>query len=193
MLLKFVIILVTLQSLFGYRRFLQSHSTHYRRIKSALASTTDNSPEIKSSRTFFEQIGTASIASAAVVAATTVNAAVGMKQLSAPDGDRTFVYKDGAALNRTGVVDSEGLPLVYDRALIEAYWRKQSGALSKRWTEFLQLSVPFLTKVVSLLVSGGLGDLKANSALLARDARIIIEKLVSELYHISLFICSFFH
>ena len=180
MLFKFVITFAIFYNfhVYGYRHFgIMSSDQHYRKQKLIFASSVDDkSPEVKSS--FFEKIGSASIASAAVIAATSVNAAVGMKQLTAPDGDRTFVYKDGASENRTGIVDSAGLPLIYDKTLIEAYWRKQSGALSKRWTEFLQLSVPFLTKVISLLVSGGIGDLKANSAPLARDARIIIEKLV---------------
>jgi hypothetical protein len=166
----------------GYKyivpRILTISSQYSKQKQNILSSSQVDDKSVDTKPNFMEKFSSASIASAAVFAATSVNAAVGMKQLTAPDGDRTFVYKDGASENRTGIVDSAGLPLVYDKALIEAYWRKQSGALSKRWTEFLQLSVPFLTKVVSLLVSGGIGELKANSAPLAKDARIIIEKLV---------------
>lgn len=181
-----IILVISHKSINGYRIFSQKSSNHHniRHKYSILASSVDDKTTEKSAnKNFFEKLGSASIASAAVMAATSVNAAVGMKQLSAPDGERTFVYMDGASENRTGVIDSAGLPLVYDKTLIEAYWRKQSGALSKRWTEFLQLSVPFLTKIVSILVSGGLEDLKSNSAPLAKDARIIIEKLVSWKYY----------
>ena len=128
-------------------------------------------------RNFVDQLGTAGIASAAVVAASAVNAAVGMRTLSAPDTDKTYVYRDGAAADRVGVVDSVGLPLIYDKDLIQEYWKKQSGALSRRWAEFLGYTVPFLTRIVTILVSGGAGELKNNGAELARDARIIFEKL----------------
>ena len=128
-------------------------------------------------RSMVDQIGTASIASAAIVAASAVNAAVGMRALSAPDTTRTYVYRDGSSENRTGLVDSVGLPLVYDKDLIQAYWKKQSGALSQRWTEFLGYTVPYLTKIITLLITGGVDELKKNSAPLAKDARIIFEKL----------------
>lgn len=141
-----------------------------------LFSSTTADSEIKS-RNFVDQLGTASLASAAVVAAAAVNTAVGMRQLSAPDTARTYVYRDGASVNRTGVVDSVGLPLVYDKDLIQAYWKKQSGALSQRWAEFLGYAVPYLTKIITILISGGVDELKNNGATLARDARIIFEKL----------------
>lgn len=128
-------------------------------------------------RSITEKMTSASIASAAVVAAAAVNAAVSMKTLSAPDTDKTFVFRDGASENRTGIVDEVGLPLIYDKELIQMYWKKQGGALTQRWTEFLGYSVPYLTKVVTLIVSGGTPALKENSATLARDARIIFEKL----------------
>lgn len=49
--------------------------------------------------------------------------------------------------------------------------------MSKRWTEFLRLSVPFLVRVATLLVQGGVDALGENDASLARDAREICEKL----------------
>ena len=60
---------------------------------------------------------------------------------------------DGArpAGQRPVAVDEEGLPLVYDKTAIQAFWDKQGGALQKRWAEFLGLSVPFLTRVATLL------------------------------------------
>ena len=101
-----------------------------------------------------------------------------MRPLSAPDSEKTYVYRDGAALNRAGKVDEFGLPLVYDKELIQAYWQTQGSALTSRWTEFLGYAVPFLTRVITILVAGGSGELKKNGASLAKDARIIFEKLV---------------
>ena len=101
-----------------------------------------------------------------------------MRPLSAPDSEKTYVYRDGAAMNRAGKIDEFGLPLIYDKDLIEAYWKTQGSALSSRWTEFLGYAVPFLTRIITLLVSGGSGELKKNGASLAKDARIIFEKLV---------------
>lgn len=129
------------------------------------------------SRSMAEQVTTASLASAAVIAAAAVNAAVGMRQLTAPDVSKSFVFKDGASTNRTGIVDEVGLPLVYDKNLIQEYWKKQGSALTQRWTEFLGYAVPYLTKVITLLVSGGADELKRNGGVLAKDARIIFEKL----------------
>lgn len=128
-------------------------------------------------RSMGDQVTAAGIASAAVVAAAAVNAAVGMRQLSAPDSDKSFVYKDGAAADRVGKVDEFGLPLVYDKDLIQKYWQKQGSALTQRWTEFLGYAIPFLTKIITIVVSGGPSELKNNGASLAKDARIIFEKL----------------
>jgi predicted unusual protein kinase regulating ubiquinone biosynthesis (AarF/ABC1/UbiB family) len=66
---------------------------------------------------------------------------------------------------------------VYDAAAIQAFWAKQGGALQRRWGEFLSLSVPFLTRVATLSITGGAAELSKNEASLARDARVIIEKL----------------
>jgi hypothetical protein len=128
-------------------------------------------------KNMLEQLSAAGIASAAVVAAAAVNTAVGMRPLSAPDSEKTYVYRDGAALNRTGIVDEFGLPLVYDKDLIQAYWATQGSALTSRWAEFLGYAVPFLTRVITIVVAGGNGELKNNGASLAKDARIIFEKL----------------
>lgn len=118
--------------------------------------------------------GAQSLAASAAVAAAAANAAVSMKKLEAPDTAKTYIVKDSA---RQGLVDEEGLPVVYDKDLIEAYWRKEDGALQKRWREFLGESVPFLTKTAALLVKGGADELKANDKDLARDARKSMEKL----------------
>eukprot|EP01039_Chlorochromonas_danica_P002685 gene2685-2934_t len=157
-------------SSWAYRFSLSA--SKYARTSRLLMST-----DVKKDRNLVNQVSSASIASAAAVAAAAVNAAVSMRPLSAPDGSKTFVFKDGAAANRTGKVDEVGLPLIYDKELIEAYWKKQGSALSRRWTEFLGYSVPYLTKVITMVVSGGSEELKANSGVLAKDARLIFEKL----------------
>uniref|UniRef100_A0A7S4L0S1 Protein kinase domain-containing protein n=1 Tax=Guillardia theta TaxID=55529 RepID=A0A7S4L0S1_GUITH len=115
-----------------------------------------------------------SLATSAAIAAAAVNAAVSMRKLEAPDVDKTYIVKDK---ERQGAVDEEGLPIVYDKELIEAYWRKQDGALQKRWREFLSVSVPFLTKMITMLVRGGVDELKKNEVDLAREARQNLEKL----------------
>jgi hypothetical protein len=88
-------------------------------------------------RSVVEQMSTASIASAAVVAAAAVNAAVGMRTLAAPDNTKSYVYMNGASEDRAGKVDEAGLPIIYDKDLIQAYWKKQGSAVTQRWAEFL--------------------------------------------------------
>lgn len=127
----------------------------------------------------FNQLQSSGLATAAVVAATAVNAAVSMRPLSAPDDSvKSYVKRDEASEGRIGMVDEVGLPYIYDRVLIEKYWSKQgSAALNSRWSEFLGYAVPFLTKIVTLLVRGGSDELRKNSKELSRSARLIMEKL----------------
>jgi len=103
-----------------------------------------------------------------------VSTAVRMKGIEAPDGDSSFVALDQ---ERRGLVDTEGLPLVYDKELIQKYWLSQGSALQQRWTEFLGYSVPYLTRVAGMMITGGVDELNKNDEVLARDARIIFEKL----------------
>ena len=123
---------------------------------------------------------TAAGTGAAIMAATAaVNSAISMRELRAPDVDnvKSFVWRDGAIDGRKGKVDEYGLPLVYDKDLIEQYWRGQNNALTSRWTEFLSVSVPFITRVLTIVIGQGAGELKAQSGSLARDARERMEKL----------------
>ena len=119
------------------------------------------------------------VAGNAAVAVVEVSKAVRMRGVEAPDVQKSFVAKGGAEVDLDGpvAVDEEGLPLVYDKTAIQAFWDKQGGALQKRWAEFLGLSVPFLTRVATLSITGGAAELARNDRSLARDARIIIEKL----------------
>ena len=121
------------------------------------------------------QMGTitgAATAAAAVIEET--SRAVASKGIEAPDAGRSFVSMDA---DRAGLVDDEGLPLIYDKDAIQKYWSTQGGALQQRWAEFLGVTVPFITRVAGLLISGGTDALEENSADLARDARVNLEKL----------------
>mmetsp|Transcript_27839 Transcript_27839/g.78739 ORF Transcript_27839/g.78739 Transcript_27839/m.78739 type:complete len:320 (-) Transcript_27839:1404-2363(-) len=116
------------------------------------------------------------VATSAAIAVTEVSKAVGMRGVEAPSVDKTFVAFDEND-SRIGLVDESGLPLVYDQKLIQEYWRAQGGALQERWSQFARLSVPFLTKVAAIGIQGGAEGLERNGAVLARDARRIMEKL----------------
>ncbi|KAJ8609545.1 hypothetical protein CTAYLR_006042 [Chrysophaeum taylorii] len=128
---------------------------------------------MSSTRAPAERLAAAGAVSAASVAAAAVNQAVEMSTLSGFDASRSYV-----AISGDGGIDEEtGLPLSYDKGAIEKYWREQGSALQQRWSEFLRLSVPFLLRVATMLVQGGVEELSANDASLAREARIICEKL----------------
>ena len=164
------------------RGVVRSSATFLSTLSMASTTTTGAETEIPSrspipSKSVQNQISSGGVAAAATVAAAAVNAAVSLKTLDAPDVVRSYVYRDGAAENRTGMVDDVGLPLVYDKDLIQSYWKKQGSALTQRWTEFLGYAVPFLTRVLTIVVSGGTPELKNQGATLAKDAREIFEQL----------------
>ena len=114
------------------------------------------------------------VASNAAIAVAEVSKAVRMRGVEAPDTSKSYVVLDQA---NSGAVDADGLPLVYNKEAIQRYWDKEGGALQRRWGEFLGLSVPFLTRVATLSVTGGAAELSRNDRSLAHDARVIIEKL----------------
>jgi predicted unusual protein kinase regulating ubiquinone biosynthesis (AarF/ABC1/UbiB family) len=99
---------------------------------------------------------------------------VNSEGVEAPEALSNFVSVD---LSREGLVDDDGLPLVYDKAAIQAYWEKQGLALQQRWLEFLGVAVPFFTRLAGLLIRGGTDALQEEAASLAQDAREGIEKL----------------
>lgn len=134
----------------------------------ALFSTRTDAPGVT------DRLAGAGMVTAASVAAAAVNQAVSMSSLNAPDVSQSQVARAEGVVE----IDEEtGLPLAYDKDLIEKYWRSQGSSLQQRWSEFLSLSVPFLLRVATLLVQGGADELSANDASLARDAREICEKL----------------
>ena len=74
-----------------------------------------------------------------------------MKSLEAPDVKKSYIALD---VNNTGALDEEGLPLVYDKDLIQQYWSKERGALNRRWGVFVGKAVPFLIENGDTLYSG---------------------------------------
>jgi hypothetical protein len=98
-----------------------------------------------------DRMANSGIAGAAAVAAAAVNAAVSMKSLEAPDVEKSYVSLDKTQKE----IDEEGLPLVYDKELIQQYWSKERGALNQRWAYFVGKAVPFLTKMTTLFIRDG--------------------------------------
>ena len=119
-----------------------------------------------------KQARSTGVASAAAMAAAAVNAAVSMRSLEAPSSSKTYISMDKTAQE----IDEEGLPLVYDKDLIEAYWSKERGALNKRWGYFVGKAVPFLTKLTTLFIRDGKIQEKEIPAL-SRQARMDLQDL----------------
>jgi len=82
----------------------------------------------------------AAVTAAANAAIAAAEATAG-DSVRAPDAAKTYVSLDSTGTNTVG---EDGLPEVYDAALIEKYWRAQGSALQSRWTEFVGVAVPFL-------------------------------------------------
>jgi len=121
---------------------------------------------------FSERFTNSGVASAAAVATAAVNAAVSMKTLEAPDVEKSYISLD----KTKNELDEEGLPLVYDKELIEQYWSKERGALNQRWGYFVSKAVPFLTKMTTLFIRDGkITDNEIPG--LSRQARIDLQDL----------------
>lgn len=114
-----------------------------------------------------------SAVSAATSAAIAAAEAGTAPTIHAPDERKTYV-----SINNTdNAMTSDGLPEVYDAKLIEAYWRSQGSALQQRWTEFLRIAVPYITRFTTLGLTGGVEALEREAASLAKDARKHMEHL----------------
>jgi len=122
--------------------------------------------------TMREKVANSGIASAAAMATAAVNAAVAMKSLEAPDVGKTYVAIDKS----TQELDEDGLPMVYDKDLIERYWSTQKGQLNQRWTLFVSKAVPFLTKLTTLFIRDGKIE-DSEIPALSRQARLAMEDL----------------
>ena len=103
-----------------------------------------------SEATFSDRLTNSGVASAAALATAAVNAAVSMKTLEAPDVAKSYI-----SLDTNKELDGDGLPLVYDKDAIEKYWKKEKGALNKRWGYFVGKAVPFLTRLTTLFIKDG--------------------------------------
>ena len=112
-----------------------------------------------------------------------MNAAVSMKTLSAPDVGKSYVSLDKSQQE----IDEEGLPLVYDKDAIEAYWSKERNALNKRWGYFVGKAVPFITKLTTLFIRDGKIVDKEIPAL-SRQARMDLQDLGPTFIKVS-FVC----
>ena len=147
----------------------------YREAIAAEAMATKYQPvENKSSSTgasFTERVTNSGVASAAAMATAAVNAAVAMKTLEAPDVTKSYI-----SLDSNKELDEDGLPLVYDKEAIEIYWKKEKGALNKRWGVFVGKAVPFLTRMTTLFIKDGKIDEKYIPELSER-ARIDLQDL----------------
>ena len=133
---------------------------------------TTSEPEKEKPLTFTDRITNSGVASAAAMATAAVNAAVAMKSLEAPDVEKSYI-----ALDKTQKeLDEEGLPLVYDKDLIQQYWSKERGALNQRWAYFVKKAVPFLTKMVTLFIRDG-KIAEDEIPALSRQARMDLQDL----------------
>lgn len=112
------------------------------------------------------------IASTAAAAAAAVNATISSETMSAPTTSaKSFLSRSDLP---EAPIDPDGLPLVYDRAAIETYWRRSRTALQSRWAEFLTVSLPLLTRLLTYTLRGTLTD---NVGSLAGQARQGAERL----------------
>jgi hypothetical protein len=71
-------------------------------------------------------------------------------------------------------VDDEGLPVVYDEVAIAQFWSTRPGELATRWAKFAAVSVPWLTRLANVFVTG---QLEARQRELAADAVDNLEAL----------------
>ena len=148
----------------------QSEPKKEESMSSTTTSINDSSASGGSS--FGDRIANSGAASAAAMATAAVNAAVAMKSLEAPDVSKSYIALD----KDNNALDEDGLPLVYDKDLIEQYWRKERGALNKRWSYFVGKAVPFLTRLVGLFIADGKIEEKHIPSL-SQQARIDLQDL----------------
>jgi aarF domain-containing kinase len=128
--------------------------------------------EADENMSFRDRVTNSGVASAAAMATAAVNAAVSMKSLEAPDVEKSYIALDKSQKE----LDEEGLPLVYDKDLIQEYWSKERGALNQRWGYFVGKAVPFLTKLTTLFIRDGKIAEKEIPEL-SRRARIDLQEL----------------
>jgi hypothetical protein len=137
-----------------------------------MSSSSSTSSSSKGGSSIMDRMTNSGVASAAAMAAAAVNAAVAMKTLEAPDVTKSYISLDKSKEE----LDQDGLPLVYDKDAIEQYWKKERGALNKRWGTFVGKAVPFLTRLTTLFIKDGKIDDQYIPEL-SRRARIDLQDL----------------
>ena len=126
-----------------------------------------------SSPSFRDQLANSGITSAALLATAAVNQAISMRVLEAPSLDKTYIAMQQQSQAQ---LDEEGLPLVYDKDIIQNYWANQRGALNQRWSYFVGKAVPFLTRLITLWIKDGqINDDEIPA--LSRQARMDLQDL----------------
>lgn len=175
-LLSTLICIQRLVNVFAFAPIAHVPSTANRRWGATMedidVDTTSKKDTDKKEMSFGDRMANSGMASAAAVAAAAVNAAVSMKTLEAPDVEKSYISLDKTKKE----LDEEGLPLVYDKELIQQYWSKERGALNQRWGYFVGKAVPFLTKMVTLFIRDGkIADDEIPG--LSRQARIDLQDL----------------
>ena len=93
-----------------------------------------------------------------------------MRGVEAPDdAAKSYVAKGNAPTWTARAVPSRWTRRAFPRVRQGCHpslRNKQGGALQKRWAEFLTLSVPFLTRVATLSITGGASELSKNDLIL---------------------------
>mmetsp|Transcript_51116 Transcript_51116/g.119711 ORF Transcript_51116/g.119711 Transcript_51116/m.119711 type:complete len:823 (-) Transcript_51116:164-2632(-) len=84
---------------------------------------------------------------------------------------QSYVSQEAARLGEEDpdAVDEDGLPLVYSVERINTYWEAEQGALVERWTRFLGISTPFVTRFFFSLLNGKLWEDEKDLAKQAVD------------------------
>lgn len=72
-------------------------------------------------------------------------------------------------LQDPNAVDEDGLPLVYSVDRIAKFWNTKPGELTERWSRFLRISTPFITRFFYSLINGRLWEDEASLAAQAVD------------------------
>jgi predicted unusual protein kinase regulating ubiquinone biosynthesis (AarF/ABC1/UbiB family) len=151
----------------------QLKQTDFEQSRTSMSSKTKSKQSTEtSSASLSDRIANSGVASAAAMATAAVNAAVSMKTLEAPSTTKSYISLDTSQT----VIDEEGLPLRYDKDAIEQYWKKERGALNKRWGYFVGKAVPFLTRLTTLFIKDGKIDEKYIPEL-SEQARIDLQDL----------------
>jgi len=84
---------------------------------------------------------------------------------------QSYVSQQAAALGGVdpNATDEDGLPLVYSVGRIASYWDTRPSELAERWSRFLRISTPFITKFFYSLLNNRLWEDEADLAKMAVD------------------------